>query len=598
MAHSFPSQFLDYFQKNNALKIADSPEFNLHYFIFSMPGLPLNSHAALRSFERTPDPTLHVYAGNSHAHDNPRISYLMNRSFFLLAGTFALLSTQVSFAQSATPAALQLPPIFSDNMVLQHDLSVPIWGQAAPGEKVSVKFKTQEKSTVADGNGKWTAHLDPIPISVDPSSLSIITNSCHKEFKNVLVGEVWLCSGQSNMQITPKALEISDEIQDADNPQLRLFTAPRNGDGKWVACTTEVARNFSATAYYFGLNLWKQLKVPVGVIVAAEGSSSIETWMTPDSTRAHPQLVDQNGCSLVDEMEKFQQFYSKYPELSAEERERVFSQHCKSNYVFARSFLNKDGSVKMEDAAGILWHMSVIKPAFSFNKFIARISPYAIKGVVWYQGETNAIMNGDPQYAQKQQALIEGWRKLWNEGEFPFFMVQIPPCQSYPLLADFWAQQYQAVQSTPRTAMIATVDIGELKNAHPKNKRDIGSRLALLALRDAYGKKDIVASGPVYKSLQVKGKTVEVIFENPGTGLTTKDGQPPDWFEVAGADKKFQKAPAAIVGDKVVITSPLENTQYVRFAWDYLATPNLRNKEGFPVSPFNTTEAIFQHGQP
>jgi sialate O-acetylesterase len=296
----------------------------------------------------------------------------------------------------------------------------------------------------------------------------------------------------------------------------------------------------------------------------------------------------------VDEMERFRKFHADYSTLSAEEKERVFTEHCKSNYVFARSYLDKDGKLKADQGDSILWHMSVIKPAFSFNKFIAQILPYAIKGVVWYQGETNALVKGDPQYAEKQRILIEGWRKLWNQGEFPFFLVQIAPCGSYPLLTDFWLQQYLAVRNTPRTALISTVDIGDLKDAHPKNKRDVGLRLALLALKDAYGIKETVASGPVYKSFKVNGATVEVAFDNIGTGLATKDGHPPDWFEVAGPDKKFKKVQAVIEGDKVVITSPPENPEYVRFAWNYLAEPNLRNKEGLPAFPFNTAEAFFQ----
>jgi len=200
--------------------------------------------------------------------------------------------------------------------------------------------------------------------------------------------------------------------------------------------------------------------------------------------------------------------------------------------------------------------MSVIKPSFSFNKFISPILPCAIKGVVWYQGETNALVPGDPQYAQKQKLLIEGWRKLWNE-EFPFYMVQIPPCESYPLLPDLWLQQYKAAKSTPNTAMIATIDIEDLKNSHSKNKWDIGLRLALLAMNESYGKLDIVAYGPTYKSLEVKNLTVEIAFDNIGSGLITKDGEPPDWFEIAGSDTIFQKVSATIEVDKIVIASTL-----------------------------------------
>lgn len=517
----------------------------------------------------------------------------MKRSFQFLSGALALVLTNISLTQAATPLQVQLPAIFSDQMVLQRDRPVPVWGTAVPGETISVKFRAQEKSAHADANGQWKLYLDPILVSKEPSSLVVTANSGKREFSNVLVGEVWLCSGQSNMQATPKSLDISENVQNANNPEIRLFTVPRNGEGNWNSCTTDSSRNFSAAGYYFAVNLWNQLKVPVGVIAASEGSSSIETWMPPETILANDFLVDQNGAKLTDEMRKFDEFYTKYDELSAEERNSVFLKHCKGNYVFARSFLNPDGSLKPNVEQGVLFHMTVIKPAFYFKKFIAQILPYAMRGVLWYQGETNAMTTGDPQYAEKQKILIEGWRKLWNEGEFPFYSVQIPPCASYDLLPDFWLQQYKAVQITSNTGMIPTVDIGDLNNSHPKNKWDIGLRFALLALNRTYGKTEIVASGPIYKSVQIKGTSVEVMFDNPGKGLMTKDGKSPDWFEVAGQDRKFQKAPATIEGEKIVITSPVKNTEYVRFAWSNLAAPNLLNEEGLPVSPFNTAEDFF-----
>ena len=517
----------------------------------------------------------------------------MKRPFLLLSGVLALVWTYIASAQSAQPTALRLPAIFSDNMVLQREQPVPVWGWAVPGEEVSVKFNQQEKTAVANTDGQWRVDLSPLPASKDSSALSVTAKSGTREFANVLVGEVWLCSGQSNMQATAKSLDIPNEIQDADNPQIRLFTAPRNGDGSWVSCTTDSARTFSAAGYYFATTLWKSLQVPVGVINASEGSSSIETWMPPESILANESLVDQNGAKLIDEMKSFDQFHAQYDQLSTEEKQRVFLKHCTGNYVFARSFLNPDGSLKADVDASILFHMTVIKPAFYFRKFIAQIQPYAIRGVLWYQGETNALTTGDPQYAQKQEILVKGWRQLWNEGDFPFYFVQIPPCESYELLADFWLQQFMAAKGISNAGLITTMDIGDLKDSHPKNKRDIGSRLALLALRDTYGKKNLIASGPVFKSSRISGNTIEVAFDNIGTGLTTRNGKSPDWFEVAGPDKKFKKAPAAISGDKIVITSPLKDTQYVRFAWDHIATPNLSNREGFPAAPFNTAEIFF-----
>lgn len=517
----------------------------------------------------------------------------MKLPIFTCLGILASAVPSATRAQSAVPTALQLPPIFGSNMMLQRDQPVPIWGQAIPGEEITVTFNEQQKSALASAEGQWGINLDPLPASKDPSTLAVTAKSGTKEFTNILVGEVWLCSGQSNMQATAKSLEIADEIRDAENPQIRLFTVPRNGDGSWVSCTTDSARTFSAAGYYFAVTLWNKLQVPVGVINASEGSSSIETWMPPETILANESLVDQNGARLIDEMKSFDQFHARYEELSAEERQRVFLKHSTGNYVFARSFLNPDGSLKPDVEASILFHMTVIKPAFYFRKFIACIQPYAIRGVLWYQGETNALTTGDPQYALKQKLLVEGWRHQWNEDDFPFYFVQIPPCESYELLPEFWLQQFQAAKTTPNSGLITTMDIGDLKDSHPKNKRDIGSRLALLALRHTYGKKDLVASGPVFKASRIRGNTVEISFENPGTGLTTLNGKSPDGFEVAGPDKAFRMAPAVISGDKIVITSPLQDTRYVRFAWSHTATPNLSNREGFPAAPFNTAEAFF-----
>jgi sialate O-acetylesterase len=212
--------------------------------------------------------------------------------------------------------------------------------------------------------------------------------------------------------------------------------------------------------------------------------------------------------------------------------------------------------------------------------------------VIWYQGETNTV---DKQYALKQQILIEGWRKLWGEGDFPFYIVQVAPFEGYPTLPDFWLEQYEAVRKTPNTGLISIVDIGDIKECHPKNKSDVGKRLALLALRDTYGRKGLVASGPTCKSVKINGGEIVIALDHLGTGLATKDGQAPNWLEVAAADKKFVKAEVAIRDDTLVIkASPVENPVYVRYAWNYVAVPNLCNKEGLPAFPFNTAEPFFQ----
>ncbi len=499
-------------------------------------------------------------------------------------------------------AEVKMSEIFSDNMVLQRDIPLPVWGWAEPGDMITVEFTPsawqagqggQKKTAVAEKDGKWTAVFDPLKPSAEPMTMTVtskISKSPNLQIKNILVGDVWLCSGQSNMGCDFGDPQNTDEkVKDIDNSQIRLTNGKR-----WSLCNTANLQSFSRTGYYFGLKLWKELQVPIGLINISQGCSSVETWMTPESLAANDSLVDQNGCNLLAEMKKFQQFHSNYKQCSAEEKERVFLEHCNSKYTFARGYL-KNGKPMLDKYDSILWHMTVIKPAFLYNSRIVPVIPFGIKGVIWYQGETNLA---DNQYALKQQILIEGWRKLWDEGDFPFYIVQLAPCKdgkdSASPLQDFWMQQYKAVRKTSNTGLISAVDIGDSNEYHPKNKRDIGLRLALLALRETYGMKNVVASGPTYKSLKVDGSKVVVEFDNLGTGLTTKDGQVPNWFEVAGADINFVKADAAIQDDTLVINaSSVENPVYVRYAWDCLAIPNLRNKEGLPAFPFNTAEPFF-----
>jgi sialate O-acetylesterase len=513
-------------------------------------------------------------------------------------------------------AEMKMPNMFSDNMVLQRDIPLPVWGWAEPGDTITVEFAPstwqtgqggQRKMAVAGKDGRWTAVLDPLKLSSEPMTMTVSSQSLNRpiskspnteisrsqnlQITNILVGDVWLCSGQSNMGCNFGDPQNTDEkVKDVDIPQIRLS----NG-GKWSQCNTANLQPFSRVGYYFGLKLWKELQVPIGLINISQGCSSIETWMTPESLAANDSLIDINGCKLFSEMKKFQQFYSNYKQSSAEEKERVFLEHCKSKYIFARGYL-QNGKPMLDKYDSILWHMTVVKPAFLYNSRIVPVIPFGIRGVIWYQGETNIA---DKQYALKLQILIEGWRRLWGEGDFPFHIVQLAPCKdgkdSPSPLPDFWMQQYEAARKTSNTGLSSAVDIGDSNEYHPKNKRDVGLRLALLALRDTYGRKDIVASGPTYKSIKVDGSKVVVEFDNLGTGLTTKDGQVPNWFEVAGTDKKFVKAKVAIDGNTVVVSSPMASPAYVRYGWSCVADPNLRNKEGLPAFPFNTAEPFFQN---
>jgi sialate O-acetylesterase len=479
-------------------------------------------------------------------------------------------------------AELKLSNIFSDNMVLQRDMPVPVWGKASPGKKVTVKFKGQTVSSKANIDGKWTVKLAPLKTDSNPTKMTVISGTEKKSFDNILVGEVWLCSGQSNMQSSFAGLKMTKEVEGVDSPLIRLSYG-----NKWTACVTNNLKRFSCVGYYFGLKLRQELNVPIGLLNISRGCSSIEAWMTPGSLAANDFLKDK-----LAEMKKFQKFHSNYKQSSPEEKERVFLEHCNSRYIFARNFL-ENGKLKPDKYKTILSHMTVIKPAFLYNSLIVPVVPFAIRGVIWYQGETNVE---DRQYALKQQILAESWRKIWGEGDFPFYLVQIAPFKGYPNLPEFWLQQYEAVRKTKNSGLVSTVDIGDINECHPINKSDVGMRLELLALRDTYGKKDVVASGPTFKSVKFVDNRIIVSFENCGSGLTTKNGKAPDWFEVAGADGKFFKAKAKIVGNTVEASNAKAKTpKYVRYGWNHIAEPNLRNKENLPAFPFNTAKAFFQH---
>ena len=494
-------------------------------------------------------------------------------------------SSVIILANDQCRSSLRMPPLFSDHMMLQQGMPVPIWGNATPGERVYVRFREQEISTVAKKDGAWMVHLEQLHASERPEVLTVAGQLKKLEFNDVLVGEVWLCSGQSNMEASFESLGIADQLQHVCNPGIRIS----NGT-KWNQCDKESLLRFSCVGYYFGRKLEEKLDVPIGLINISQGSSSIEAWMTPTSIESNRELIDQDGHNLWSEMNRFEQFRSNYDSLAAADREQVFSEHCHSAYGFARQFLGVDGKVKIEKYKDILFHMQCVKPACLYRSRIAPAIPYGIRGAIWYQGETNV---GDAQYARKQQVLIESWRKMWGQGDFPFYIVQVAPYRGYHMLPALWLQQYKAVEKTPNCGLALTVDVGDLDNFHPVNKRDIGVRLALLSLQNTYDMKDVIAAGPTYNSIKIDGKKILIEFDHAENGMITTDSLPPREFEVAGEDGKFIKVDALIQGNTIQLVSPLDNPQFVRYAWHCLATPNLCNKEGLPALPFNTAEPFF-----
>ena len=473
----------------------------------------------------------------------------------------AVLILKLAEAHSAEAAALKLPAIFGDNMVLQQQQAVPVWGWAAPGAEVAVKFAGQSKSTRADADGKWLVKLGKLKASFTPQSL-VITSGETKTLTNILVGEVWLGSGQSNMEKPigkqpgqRPTLNAEQELAAANHPNIRIFqvekmlsATPRTDLEKfhgWQECSSNAldAIHFSAAEYFFGRDLHTNLNVPVGLIHSSWGGTKIEPWTPPAGFQSVPSLA----------------------------------------HITTPSF----GTNKIPNTA----------PTVLYNAMIAPITGFAMRGAIWYQGESN---RGDTNYDLKMSALVGGWRKVWNEGAFPFYFVQIAPFKyikdttNYVADTDplprFWVQQSRAARHIPHTGMIVTTDlVDDLNDIHPRDKATVGHRLALLALDETYDK-EVPSAGPAFEKMKVVGNTAVLKFAHTSGGLVSKDGQPLTWFTIAGADGKFVPADAKVLGKNTIEVSAggVDKPVAVRFAWHQLAQPYLFNQAGMPAEAFST----------
>ncbi len=499
--------------------------------------------------------------------------------------SISILFAAILMASSAAFAdeALKLASVFTDNMVLQRDMKVPVWGWCKPGENVSVSIGKYQANTTASSDGKWIVQVGPLDAG-GPYEMTVTCAGATTRLANILAGDVWVCSGQSNME-WPLNLtnDAEKEIAAANYPNIRLYYIPKilgtkpadAVPAKWVECSPQTVPGFSAVGYFFGRDLHKELNVPIGIIEAAWGGSRIEPWTPPCGFAKSPQLKE-----LSDFVN------------TAEDR---YKQAIAAHFVNTEKWLAEAKQAFAEGKPlppqpGFPGHPlgDWQSPTVMYNGMINAIIPYGIKGAIWYQGESN---QGDGMlYCEKMKALIGGWRELWGQGDFPFYYVQIAPLNDFygpnnlPLL---WEAQVAAL-AIPNTGMAVTTDIANLADIHPRNKQDVGRRLSLWALAKTYGK-NIVYSGPMYKSMAVEGNKIRITFDYVGGGLVSRDGKELDWFEIAGEDKIFHKAAAVIDGSTVVVScDQVAAPVAVRFGWDRAATPNLMNKEGLPASPFRT----------
>ncbi len=630
-------------------------------------------------------------------------------------------------ASMGVSAAVKMPAVFSDNMVLQRDTPVPVQGTADPGENVTVIFVGQSKKTIADQTGKWKLTLDAMPRSAKPEKMQIIGKN-NITINNILIGDIWLASGQSNMQVpVTEAENAEEEIKNADFPEIRMFivknnisSTPQNDcEGEWFVCNPQNVPSFSAVAYFYIRELYLKYKIPMGIINSSVGASSCQAWtprevLLSDKSLPQPLTIPADKYPDLKAFNAFREAtYDKYTAkdagikaeaLSWSEPETVTTdwKEIKVPGYIESQGMNIDGAVWFrkdvditEEWAGksvtislgpirnsdivflngekigstdsgletwrfrnyeipgrvvkagnnviavrifnsienggfvdypaplklardkeneiILsgtWkckveqeftpqklpfevpvYMSV--PTGLFNAMIYPLVQFPVRGFIWYQGESNA--GNASQHDILFPAMIKSWRKLWGNDQLPFYFVQLASYNSRenqptdPAWAKFRESQ-QKTLALDNTGMAVTIDIGDATNVHPKNKQDVGKRLALWAMRDCYNDKDIEVSGPLYASNSIENNKIRINFTHTRGGLKSKGGEPKG-FAIAGEDKKFVWAEAEIDGNSVVVWSEqVKNPRFVRYAWATNPDCNLYNGADLPASPFRTDQ--------
>ncbi len=504
------------------------------------------------------------------------------------AFTFLLALLLLPFGEISA-GELKLATVFSDHMVLQRDKSVPVWGWADPGEKITVEFGGQKQSAVVDADGRWQVKLDPMEASTESRSLTARSENPEQvlEVLDVLVGEVWLGSGQSNMAMTVnRAKDFGTEQADAKFPLIRMFkeestaSAKSQADskGKWTVCSPESVAGYSATLYFFGRELHRELNVPIGLINSSVGGTPIESWIAEDAQAKVPELKN-----LVEAQAKA---------AAAIDEATMKANHEKqlARWKAQAEKAKKDGSKAPRRPTDPL--ESIRRKGRSgglFNGKIASLIPYGIRGFIWYQGEANSAAGRGAYYQYQLPLLVKDWRERWGE-ELPFAWVQLP---NFGREGEGWSLVREAMLKSlrlPQTGMAITVDIGETKDIHPKNKQEVGHRLALWALGDVYGKTVPATSGPLPDGHAINGDSITVTFRHADGGLVAQNGELKG-FVIAGDNQEWKPAHARIVGNTVVISSnEVPKPIAVRYAWAADPDCNLFNQAALPASPFRTDE--------
>ena len=497
-------------------------------------------------------------------------------SIVLLAALTLLASTGYS--------DVKLPAVLSDHMVLQQQQPVPIWGTADPGEQVTVTFGTQKQTTTADASGKWKVALQPLRASAQPAELTVAGKNSVK-LEDILVGEVWVCSGQSNMEFAMRTVKNSEEeIAAANNPMIRLFTVPkwvqekpqsdikpnrRQNEGKWEACTPETIPNFTAVGYFFGRDIQKSLRVPVGLIHTSWGGTPAESWTADSYLQNDPEFK---------------------PIL--ERRERAPADYRKALAAWEKQAERDKAANKPEPRKPAAPESNPNLASVLYNGMIAPIVPYAIRGSTWYQGESNA--GRAYQYRKLLPAMIKSWRDAWGEPTMSFMIVSLANYQNPPKKPgdSEWAELREAQTMTanmPYNGQALAIDLADAddpNNIHPKNKQDVGHRLAYVALAKAYGQ-SIEYAGPEYESFKIEKDAIRVLFKH-AEGMKVR-GESVKGFQIAGDDHEWHWADARIDKASVVVFSAeVPKPVAVRYDWANNPQGNLYNRAGLPMVPFRT----------
>ena len=485
-------------------------------------------------------------------------------------------------------AQVKLPALVGDNMVLQQNAKVNLWGWAAPNEKIKIQlgWQTAPVAITANSDGTWKTAVNTPQGSEKKYNITIeATNKIN--LQNILIGEVWICSGQSNMYFPvgkeektwkTGVVNYEEEIKNATYPNIRIFTVLTKASqkplddvtGSWEECSPNSVKTFSAVAYFFGRDLCQKLNIPIGLISTSWGGTKAEAWTSQNVLEENPDflsILENDAKNEKLHQEKLENYYSNL------KKERIAN-----NNDLSKSELKKPK--KEENKTSYVLYNAMLHPLIN----------YTMRGVIWYQGESNA----EQAYLYRSlfPAMVKNWRSDWNQGDFPFYYVQITPHKSQN--PDIREAQLFSLKNIPNSGMVVTTDVGNATNIHPIDKQTVGHRLALIARAKTYNENKLVYSGPIYNQMKIKKDRVQLFFDHANSGLVQK-GDNLKEFEIAGEDKIFYPATAKIDGKTVVVSAAkVKNPVAVRFAWKAIPEPNLFNKENLPASPFRTDDWVNQ----